>query len=80
MRLGSLLICVQLVLVLAALLHAAEVNKAACDHERSRTCREVLQQVKPDTSAHLYRLQELTKVRCDCCSMYCQWQQKQTIS
>ena len=43
-----------MVLVLAALLHAAEVNKSACDHERSRTCREVLQQVKADISICLH--------------------------
>ena len=60
MQLVPLLIWAQLVLVPAALLHAAEINKTSCDHERSRSSREVLQQVKANTSLHLHRVQKLT--------------------
>lgn len=54
MRLEPVWSWVQLVLGLAALLHV-EANKASCDHERSRACREVLQQVKTETSVHRQR-------------------------
>ena len=59
MRFVPLLICAQLVLVPTTLLHAAEVNITSCDHERSRSSREVLQQVKADTSLHLHRFQKV---------------------
>lgn len=74
MLLVPVLIWAQLVLVPAALLHAAEVNQTSCDHERSRSSREVLQQVDAHPSPHLRRLRECSNAQYVGCSTYCQWQ------